>query len=184
MDHLTTPPTDHRLQSQIGPLTTKNILPLLLFFSAPQPQEKITISLDTQNASNPSLEICANDVLDIANQIKLKYMPEPSSLLQILALKGEKHDNGHQKDRSHLSSSQPQINSLVVHWSPNFPVKAKAKKICFKQENHSSIVSIGVVPSLENGEALLDSGTTHSVVGDISLFTHLSPTNMSLSVAS
>ncbi|MBW0532077.1 hypothetical protein O181_071792 [Austropuccinia psidii MF-1] len=51
----------------------------------------------------------------------------------------------------------------IGHWSPNCPIKAKAEQVGSKRENQSSIASIGVVPALENGEALLDSGATHSV---------------------
>ncbi|MBW0486088.1 hypothetical protein O181_025803 [Austropuccinia psidii MF-1] len=183
------------LQSQIGPLTTDNILPLVLFFSAPQLQEQITTALNTRKASNPSLDICANNILDIANQIQSKYIPESSTSLQISAMKGTKPDNNHQKDRSHPSNRQPRMNSPrspmseqsiqqqspdwkkkwltarhpcfycggIGHSSTNCPIKAKAEQVQSKRENQSSIASIGVVPALENGESLLDSGATHSV---------------------
>ncbi|MBW0583158.1 hypothetical protein O181_122873, partial [Austropuccinia psidii MF-1] len=47
-----------------------------------------------------------------------------------------------------------------------------------------SIARIRAVLALENNEILLDSGATHSVVGDVSLFTDLRTTDMRLSVAS
>ncbi|MBW0533155.1 hypothetical protein O181_072870 [Austropuccinia psidii MF-1] len=47
-----------------------------------------------------------------------------------------------------------------------------------------SIAPIGAVPALENNEMLLDSGATHSVVGDLSLFIDSKSTSMKLSVAS
>ncbi|MBW0508827.1 hypothetical protein O181_048542 [Austropuccinia psidii MF-1] len=47
-----------------------------------------------------------------------------------------------------------------------------------------SVAQIGAVPALESNEVLLDSGATHSVVGDLSLFIDLKSTNMKLSVAS
>ncbi|MBW0478944.1 hypothetical protein O181_018659 [Austropuccinia psidii MF-1] len=43
---------------------------------------------------------------------------------------------------------------------------------------------MGVVPILENDEALINSGATHSVVGNLLLFTSWEPTDMRLSVAS
>ncbi|MBW0502546.1 hypothetical protein O181_042261 [Austropuccinia psidii MF-1] len=72
----------------------------------------------------------------------------------------------------------------VGHWSPTCPVKAKANEAKIKaQHKKASVAGIGVVPTLEGGEALLDSGATHSVVGHLSLFTSITPTNMTLSVA-
>ncbi|MBW0468093.1 hypothetical protein O181_007808 [Austropuccinia psidii MF-1] len=73
------------------------------------------------------------------------------------------------------------------HWAPNFPACLKAARAWASTSStprHSNIASIGVVPSLENNEALLDSGATHSVVGDISLFANVKSTDMKLSVAS
>ncbi|MBW0563135.1 hypothetical protein O181_102850 [Austropuccinia psidii MF-1] len=73
----------------------------------------------------------------------------------------------------------------VGHWSPNCPVKAKVNEAWTKaRRQKANVAGIGVVPTLEASEALLDSGATHSVVGHLSLFTSLMSTNMTLSVAS
>ncbi|MBW0541534.1 hypothetical protein O181_081249 [Austropuccinia psidii MF-1] len=55
------------LQSQVGALTLENLLPIILYFSAPQLQGQITTALDTRKAINPSIEIYANDILNFAN---------------------------------------------------------------------------------------------------------------------
>ncbi|MBW0583484.1 hypothetical protein O181_123199 [Austropuccinia psidii MF-1] len=70
------------------------------------------------------------------------------------------------------------------HWAPNCPVKLKAGQACRQQLGNPSVAQVGVVPTLENGEGLLDSGATHSVLGNISLFTQLLPANILLTVAS
>ncbi|MBW0569075.1 hypothetical protein O181_108790 [Austropuccinia psidii MF-1] len=72
----------------------------------------------------------------------------------------------------------------IGHWAPNCQVKVKAEETQSKQEKVPSITIIGVVPSLETNKAILDSGTTHSVVGNNSLFTHIPPANLLLSVES
>ncbi|MBW0537795.1 hypothetical protein O181_077510 [Austropuccinia psidii MF-1] len=72
------------------------------------------------------------------------------------------------------------------HWAPDCPACLKAARAwasTSSTQRHSNIASIGVVPFLENDEALLDSGDTHSVVGDISLFANVTSTDMKLSVA-
>ncbi|MBW0523541.1 hypothetical protein O181_063256 [Austropuccinia psidii MF-1] len=205
------------LQSQVGTLTPENLLPIILYFSAPQLQGQITTALDTQKAINPSIEICANDILDIASRIQGKAVPDDLSPLQISKIEGSRSSDKHsQKGKFRHSSgqilSQPPRSALTGasiqnklpdwkrkwltarnpcfycrgsgHWAPNCPVKLKAEQARRQQSRNPSVARLGVVPTLENGEGLLDLGATHSVVGDISLFTRLSPANMSLSVAS
>ncbi|MBW0535088.1 hypothetical protein O181_074803 [Austropuccinia psidii MF-1] len=71
------------------------------------------------------------------------------------------------------------------HWVPDCPAKKKAMAVRTRINSlRLSIAKIGAVPALENNEILLDSGATHSVVGDLSLFIDLKSTNMKLSVAS
>ncbi|MBW0538412.1 hypothetical protein O181_078127 [Austropuccinia psidii MF-1] len=61
----------------------------------------------------------------------------------------------------------------------------KALKLCAQNTpSNASIASYDAGPSLESLEALLDSGATHSIVGDISLFTNMMQTDMTLSIAS
>ncbi|MBW0462672.1 hypothetical protein O181_002387 [Austropuccinia psidii MF-1] len=81
---------------------------------------------------------------------------------------GHKDRNGGQKSRS---TSAPQSTARTTR--PKKEAKTfDPSKPCF------------YCGELEILEALLNSGATHSVVGNVSLFTHIVPTNMSLSVAS
>ncbi|MBW0571063.1 hypothetical protein O181_110778 [Austropuccinia psidii MF-1] len=71
------------------------------------------------------------------------------------------------------------------HWQPECPACMKVSKAWLSSsQSRANVNSIGEVPPLENSEKLLDLEETHSVVGDISLFTYLPKPNMSLSVAS
>ncbi|MBW0540546.1 hypothetical protein O181_080261 [Austropuccinia psidii MF-1] len=71
------------------------------------------------------------------------------------------------------------------HWAPDCPTREKAAKARSKNSQRGILVAeIGVAPMLEQNEVLLDLGATHSVVGDISLFTKLQHADMNLSVAS
>ncbi|MBW0480340.1 hypothetical protein O181_020055 [Austropuccinia psidii MF-1] len=70
------------------------------------------------------------------------------------------------------------------HWAPECPAQRKATNARLLSQRKANVASIGAVPALECNEALLDSGETHSVVGDASLFTALWKTNITLSVAS
>ncbi|MBW0580842.1 hypothetical protein O181_120557 [Austropuccinia psidii MF-1] len=73
----------------------------------------------------------------------------------------------------------------VGHWIPDCPAKKKAMTVKNRiNSSRPSIARIGAVLALENNEILLDSGATHSVVGDLSLFINLKSTNMTLSIAS
>ncbi|MBW0506679.1 hypothetical protein O181_046394 [Austropuccinia psidii MF-1] len=75
----------------------------------------------------------------------------------------------HKKETRMPSSQYPcHYCGKIGHWSPACPVWVKANdmknKNCRKKVN---IAGMGVVQALENGEALIDSGATHSVVGDV-----------------
>ncbi|MBW0572525.1 hypothetical protein O181_112240 [Austropuccinia psidii MF-1] len=73
----------------------------------------------------------------------------------------------------------------VGHWIRDCPAKKKAMTVKNRINSpRPSIAQIGAVLALENNEILLDSGATHSVIGDLSLFINLKSTNMTLSVAS
>ncbi|MBW0509846.1 hypothetical protein O181_049561 [Austropuccinia psidii MF-1] len=75
--------------------------------------------------------------------------------------------------------------SKIGRWVLDCPTRAKAAKARTKlNQKSASIAEIGVVPALEQNEASLDSGATHSVVGNLSLFSHLWDADMTLSVAS
>ncbi|MBW0488802.1 hypothetical protein O181_028517 [Austropuccinia psidii MF-1] len=71
------------------------------------------------------------------------------------------------------------------HWAPDCPTCKKGAVAWVQSLQHSTnVAAIGVIPMFENIEALLDSGATHSVLGNISLLDKVRPANMNLSVAS
>ncbi|MBW0521498.1 hypothetical protein O181_061213 [Austropuccinia psidii MF-1] len=70
------------------------------------------------------------------------------------------------------------------HWAPKCLARRKASSARISSQRKANVASIGAVPALEYDEALLDSGATHSVVGDASLFTAMWKANITLSVAS
>ncbi|MBW0535509.1 hypothetical protein O181_075224 [Austropuccinia psidii MF-1] len=73
----------------------------------------------------------------------------------------------------------------VGHWAPDCPARLKAANArASSSKQKATVASMGTVPILENNEALLDSGATHSVTNNLSLFTNIRRTNMNLSVAS
>ncbi|MBW0483645.1 hypothetical protein O181_023360 [Austropuccinia psidii MF-1] len=95
-------------------------------------------------------------------------------------------DNDHagKKKKTYDPSRPCYYCGELGHWTPTCPVKIKANESRFKFKQQANVASFDTSPSIESLKALLDSGATHSVVGDISLFTSMSPTNMNLSVAS
>ncbi|MBW0562627.1 hypothetical protein O181_102342 [Austropuccinia psidii MF-1] len=87
-----------------------------------------------------------------------------------------------------LTPNNPCFYCLRVgHWARECKLRARAQESKSKHQksrNGATVAAIGSILLLENSEAMPDSGATHSVVGDVSLFTRLSPTNMILTVAS
>ncbi|MBW0473386.1 hypothetical protein O181_013101 [Austropuccinia psidii MF-1] len=71
----------------------------------------------------------------------------------------------------------------VGHWLPNCPTKAVVDQMKHQCRQNAVVVSIGAIPLPCCGDALLDLGATHSIVGKILFFTHLSSTDLTLSVA-
>ncbi|MBW0513325.1 hypothetical protein O181_053040 [Austropuccinia psidii MF-1] len=125
------------LQSQIGPLTAKNITPIILFFSAPQFQDQITTVLDTRKASNPDLNITTTDILDITNCLQSKFMPESSSTAQVLRMESLKHENFFPKKKLNsqhrLNSPRPSMTAQSIdQQSPDWKKKwLTSKNPCF-----------------------------------------------------
>ncbi|MBW0538816.1 hypothetical protein O181_078531 [Austropuccinia psidii MF-1] len=73
----------------------------------------------------------------------------------------------------------------VGHWAPDCLARIKAANArASSSKQKATVASMGAVPILENNEALLDSGATHLVTNNLSLFTNIRRTNMNLSVAS
>ncbi|MBW0535338.1 hypothetical protein O181_075053 [Austropuccinia psidii MF-1] len=169
------------IESQIGPLDSAKMITLSLFFSIPKLRHQITLALDTRMAASPSLDINVEDILDIVQQIT-PLPPHPPHSASPLATRSAEWR------RQWLTPQHPCFYcGEAGHWAPDCPARlkaAKARASTSSTQKQSNIASIGVVPLLENNEAFLDSGATHSVVGDISLFANVTPTDMKISVAS
>ncbi|MBW0473385.1 hypothetical protein O181_013100 [Austropuccinia psidii MF-1] len=73
----------NNIESQIEALDSKTILTLSLFFSALQLHEPLLNALDSRKAIDPSLEIHAKDILDIANQMQQHSALDPSSSITL-----------------------------------------------------------------------------------------------------
>ncbi|MBW0584993.1 hypothetical protein O181_124708 [Austropuccinia psidii MF-1] len=73
----------------------------------------------------------------------------------------------------------------VGHWAPDCPT-CKKGAVAWAQSSQRSadMAAIGVIPMLENTEALLDSSATYLVVGNISLLDKVWPANINFSVTS
>ncbi|MBW0534694.1 hypothetical protein O181_074409 [Austropuccinia psidii MF-1] len=95
-------------------------------------------------------------------------------------------EQGHEWRKKWLNADHPCFHSGEAgHWAPDCPTQEKAAKARSKTNQRGILVAeIGVVPMLEQNEVLLDLGATHSVIGDIFLFTKLQHADMNLSVAS
>ncbi|MBW0538418.1 hypothetical protein O181_078133, partial [Austropuccinia psidii MF-1] len=195
------------IENQIGPLDGEKIATFSIFFAVPQLQDHITAALNTRLATNPHLKIHASDLLDMVRQI-INASPSFDHSTNIARINasfpGHKNKNDGKKGRSTSAprisnqSAKPKKESKTFdpakpcfycgelgHWVPTCPVKEKAMKLRTTPAQASpNVASFDAGPSLESLEALLDSGATHSVVGDISLFIDMKPTNMMLSVAS
>ncbi|MBW0566180.1 hypothetical protein O181_105895 [Austropuccinia psidii MF-1] len=199
------------LENQLGPIDSETLTTLAIYFAVPSMHQLITATINTLMATNPNIKVCPDDLLNMIRQIS---MASPSfdhsteiARLNAASKFGQRNNfdnrNPHFSTRpasrsTKIPSSSRQVEpripnsrfpchycSEVGHWSPQCPIKAKAIEMKARaQRKPANIASMGVVPSLEDHEALLDSGATHSVVGELSLFASLTATDMVLSVAS
>ncbi|MBW0577958.1 hypothetical protein O181_117673, partial [Austropuccinia psidii MF-1] len=129
----------------------------------PSLRDHITAALNTRLATNPHLQ-------------KSRSSSEPRKPTT---------DNDQAGKKKTYDPSRPcYYCGELGHWTPTCPVKIKKNESRLKFKQKANVASLDTSPSIESLEALLDSGATHSVVGGISLFTSMSPTNMKLSVAS
>ncbi|MBW0542144.1 hypothetical protein O181_081859 [Austropuccinia psidii MF-1] len=157
--------------------------------------------------ANPELTVNVEDILDIVQQFQGRSTPigneESINLSKINVSRAKPRTS--QPYRPLQSPSQvPPISSRLEEWkkrwltlqnpcfyygeaghfAPKCPAQKKVTNARIWSRRKANVASIGAVPAMEYNEALLDSGATHSVVGDASLFTALQKTNMTLSVAS
>ncbi|MBW0542700.1 hypothetical protein O181_082415, partial [Austropuccinia psidii MF-1] len=171
----------HNLENQLGRIDSDTITTLAIYFAVPSMHQLIIPALNTLMATNPSIKVRPEDLLNMIRQI---------------ATASPSFDHSTEVARLNAASkfASPKVPSSrfpchycgeVGHWTPNCPIKAKANEARTKAKHQRpNITGMGVVSTLEAGEALIDSGATHSVVGNLSLFTSLAPIDMTLSVAS
>ncbi|MBW0569191.1 hypothetical protein O181_108906 [Austropuccinia psidii MF-1] len=195
------------IDNQMGPLDGEKIATFAIFFLVPQIQDHITAAINTRLATNPHLKIHAGDLLDMILQIKtaLQSFDHSKNVARINAsFRGHnKQKDGNKgqstsapRPRRSANSAKKEVKDFDLtkacfycgelgHWVPNCQVQMKALKICAQNTpSNASVASYNAGPSLESLEALLDSRATHSVVGNISLFTNMIQADMTLSVAS
>ncbi|MBW0568794.1 hypothetical protein O181_108509 [Austropuccinia psidii MF-1] len=60
----------------------------------------------------------------------------------------------------------------VGHWEPECPARRNVTNARLSSQRKANVASIGTVPALEYNKAFLDSGETHSVVGETSFLLH------------
>ncbi|MBW0563193.1 hypothetical protein O181_102908 [Austropuccinia psidii MF-1] len=199
------------LEHQLGPITSETIATLAIYFAVPSMHQLIMLAINTLMATNTDLKVRPDDLLNMIRQIStaLPSFDHSNEIARINAtLKfgskesysstNQRPSNKHPPANSRIGSSTRQFDTKTPssrfpchycgeagYWSPNCPIKAKANEMRSRAHHQPvNVAGTGVVPSLENNEALLDSGATHSVVGNILLFTSLKATDMTLAVAS
>ncbi|MBW0548615.1 hypothetical protein O181_088330 [Austropuccinia psidii MF-1] len=199
------------LEHQLGPINSETIATLAIYFAVPSMHQLITPAINTLMATNPDIKVRPDDLLNMIRQI-LTASPSFDHSNEIARINAaskfgrkepfsptnQRSPNTHCPGNPRTASSSRQFDTRTPsscfpchycgeagHWSPNCLIKAKANEIKSRAVHRPvNVAGMGVVPSLENNEALLDLGATHPVVGNISLFTSLKPTDMTLSVAS
>ncbi|MBW0524975.1 hypothetical protein O181_064690 [Austropuccinia psidii MF-1] len=200
----------NNIKNQIGPIDEDNLVTILYFLSAPQFKEQITAALDTCKATNPNIKIHGEDILDIIRQLasdqsnqedqqisginaKERPFPKKGKDKEKIPSRNKSRGQGNTSttkewQKQWLTPDNPCFYCLRVgHWAHECKLRARAQDFRNKHQKSNdgaTVAAIGSIPLLENSEAMPDSGATHSVVGDVSLFTRLSPTNMTLTVAS
>ncbi|MBW0534067.1 hypothetical protein O181_073782 [Austropuccinia psidii MF-1] len=177
---LTMPNEIEAIESQLGPLDSSKISTLSLFFSLPHLHDQITSALNTRLAANPKLTVNMEDILDIAQQLQGRSTP--------IHNEGSIHLS--KINTPTITKSSPPISSRseewknrwltlqnpcfycreAGHWMPECQSRKKATSARITSQQKEKVAGIGAVPALEYDEALLDSGATHSVVGDASLY--------------
>ncbi|MBW0544541.1 hypothetical protein O181_084256 [Austropuccinia psidii MF-1] len=190
------------LENQLGKIDSEMITTLAIFFAVPSMQQHITPAINTLMATNPNLKVRPDDLLNMIRQIATAS-PNFDHSTEVARIHAASKF-GTRKDFNNIPSNQSASTSHrkketrapgprypchycgeIGHWSPACPIRVKANDLRSKNRRQQvNIAGMGVVPALENGEALIDSGATHSVVGDLSLFTSWGRTDMKLSVAS
>ncbi|MBW0494317.1 hypothetical protein O181_034032 [Austropuccinia psidii MF-1] len=197
------------LENQIGKINSELITTLAIFFGVPSMQQHITPAINTLMANNLNRKFRPDDLLNMILQIATasSNFDHSTEIAQINAAskfgtRNKSNDNAYKDNENHpnwlpstsyckketrmLSSQYPcHYCGEVGHWSPTCPIWVKVNDVKNKSRRQQvNVAGMGVVPTLDNDEALIDSGATHSVVGNLSLFTSWEQTDMRLSVTS
>ncbi|MBW0526387.1 hypothetical protein O181_066102 [Austropuccinia psidii MF-1] len=177
------------IESQLGPLDSSKISTLSFLFSLPHLHDQINSALNTQLAANPKLTDNMEDILDIVKPLQGRSTPidnEGSIHLSKINVSWAKprtsqpYDAPNHNPRPYRPLQSP--SQVTPHI---FQIGGMEKEVANPAKSLLLLRgSWPLVPALEYDEALLDSGATHSVVGDASLFTALWNTNITLLVAS
>ncbi|MBW0488050.1 hypothetical protein O181_027765 [Austropuccinia psidii MF-1] len=180
------------IKNQLGPVTEDNLMAVLYYLYAPSYQQQITQALNTRKAAKPDIPIFCDDILDIIRQLGSCKQTNtiPIEQGQISRMESGSNQKNGKKNKGPSPKQTSQSSSCTALTSADRPIECKKKWLTseypfyFCCQNTASVASLSTIPMLEEGEALLDSGVTHLVVGIISLFTNLKATDMILSVAS
>ncbi|MBW0554503.1 hypothetical protein O181_094218 [Austropuccinia psidii MF-1] len=198
------------LENIMGPVNGNTMETLAMFYAVPTMKHHITAAINTLMATNPNLAVRPYDLLNMIQQIDtaLPSFDHSTEIARMNAASrfGQRNMNhnpsGNRQYASHsrLMPTKPQYYTKntrncnannpchycgeVGHCSPDCLIKAK---VTSAKNQHcqpiATVARMGIVPTLEEDDGLLDLGATHLVVGNISLFTSLKPTDMVLSVA-
>ncbi|MBW0536703.1 hypothetical protein O181_076418 [Austropuccinia psidii MF-1] len=196
------------LENQLGRVDSELLTTLAIYYAVSSMHQLIIPAINTLMATNPEIKVRPDDLLNMIRQIATASpsFNHSTEIARINAASRFGRKESYSTPNASVSNRKPTTTPSgnpwanvkvpssrfpchycgeVGHWSPKCPLKEKAIEARNKTRNQRvDVAGIGVVSALEGGEALLDSGATHSVVGNISLFTSLTSTNMKLSVAS
>ncbi|MBW0536227.1 hypothetical protein O181_075942, partial [Austropuccinia psidii MF-1] len=178
------------LENQLGRIDSETLTTLAIYFAVPSMHQLITPAINTLMATNPNLKVRPDDLLNMIRQISTAS-PSFDHSTEVARVNAASKFGRRENSNSAVqhSSNRPAPRNLKIpssinqnesripnsrfschycgeigHWSPNCPIKAKAIGMRSKAQRQSvNVASMGVVPFLENNEALLDSGATHSV---------------------
>ncbi|MBW0464556.1 hypothetical protein O181_004271 [Austropuccinia psidii MF-1] len=180
------------LENQLGKINFELITTLAIFFAVPSMHQHITPAINTLMETNPNPEFRPDDLLNMIWQIATASpnFYHSTEIVRIntaskFGTRNKSNENLYKENENHShwlpstsyckkemrmpSSWYPcHYCGKVGHWSPTCPIQVKENdvknKSCRQQVN---VAGMGVVPTLENDEALINSGATHSVVGNL-----------------
>ncbi|MBW0539389.1 hypothetical protein O181_079104 [Austropuccinia psidii MF-1] len=185
---------------------------LAIFFAITKIHIHIIPAINNLMATNPNVKVFPEDFLkmicqistsfpnfDHSNEIARVYSSSRFGLRQsfkknVTQQTFSQNQSGNvNSEASSIKNSTTTPNSKypchycgeIGNWSTDFLTQIKANLMRNRTRGSGvNVASIGILPSLEDTEGLLDSGATHSIVVSFSLFTSMASADMTLSVAS